>query len=168
VFDPFTFGPSLAGLAVNIFAVADAVRTGQEQAPLPEVVPTRDAVATHLPFQESAVSVLHRLTYLSNLRMPMSMRGVLWNWPAVYRAARDLPGEAEALQQSYVTAATVGPPVLLDPMTGVFTAIGEAFMAFAHRAQARKPTFDEHCAGAYTQLGSYSAALRDRLAGALG
>jgi hypothetical protein len=172
VFDPFMLGPSVAGLAVNIFAVERAVR-GERDAEAADVPATRESVAAHLPFQESAVAVLYRLGYLSNfrlappLRIPPAMLGTLWNLPVVYRTLRELPELVEELQQDFVTAATVGPASLFDPMASVLTAVGEACMAFANRGQARKPTFDERCEAAYQQLAQYSRAVRERLAGAL-
>ena len=168
VFDPFTFGPPPAGLAVNIFAVANAVRASHGEAGRADVAVTREAVAVHLPFQETAVAVLYRLSYLSNTPMRSSLIGSVWSWPAVYRSTRELPGLAESLQQTFVTAATVGPSTLLDPMAAVFEAIGESAMAFAHRRHPRKKVFDEHCEKAYGELAAYSAALRERLAFAVG
>lgn len=167
-FGPFAFGPPVAGLAVNIFAVAHAVRDSRGEGARVDVPATREAVVVHLPFQEAAVGVLDRLSFLSNTRMPPPWRGAVWSWPAIYRSVRELPELAESLQQTFVTAATVGPSALVDPMVAVFDAIGESAMAFAHRRQARKPVFDEHCEKAYGELATYSAALRERLAGAVG
>jgi hypothetical protein len=167
-FGPFAFGPSVARLAINIFTVANAVRESHGEGARADVPATRDAVGVHLPFQEAAVGVLDRLSHLSNTRMPPPLRGALWCWPAMYRSARELPDLAESLQQTFVTAATVGPSALLDPMLAVFEAIGKSAMAFAHRGQARKSAFDEHCEQAYGELATYGAALRERLAGAVG
>ena len=168
VFDPFAVGPSVAGLAVNIFAVAQAVRASQGEGVRADMAATREAVEVHLPFQQAAVAVLDRLNSLSNTRMPPAVTGAVWNWPAAYRSMSELPELAEALQQTFVTAATVGPSALVDPMVEVVEAVGRSAMAFAHRGQARKSVFDEHCEAAYGELATYSAALRDQLAGATG
>ncbi len=42
-----------------------------------------------MAFQQAAISVLYRLTYLSATGLPPSWLGSLWTWPAAYRATRD-------------------------------------------------------------------------------
>jgi hypothetical protein len=173
VFDPFTFGPAVAGLAMNIFAVDRAVRGEQSGQPAADAPVTRDSITVHLPFQEDAVAVLDRLGYLCNFRMPPMrfppvMLGTVWSLPILFRTLRHLPDQVQRLQQDYVTAATVGPASLIDPMAAVFTEIGEACMSFAPRGHPRKNAFDEHCSQAYDRLAEYRLLVRERLAGALG
>lgn len=162
--DPFTFGPAVTNAGVGFAALVYNVRRNRRSDDAARSTPTVEMLEGHIEFQQAAVSVLYRLSYVSATGLPPSWSGVLWTWPASYRVARDFPTAVESLQRAFSAAAMTGPDDLLDPSAAVFDAIGMSCSSFATRGTG-KATFDARVREAYEELGRYTAELRERLAG---
>ena len=161
--DPFTFGPAVTNAGVGFAALLYNVRRNRRGDDAAQSTPEAELLEAHIEFQQAAVSVLYRLSYVSATGLPPSWSGALWTWPASYRMTRDFPTAIESLQRVFSAAAMTGPQDLLDPSAAVFDAIGKSCSSFAVRG-AGKAAFDERVEQAYEELGRYTAELRQRLA----
>lgn len=162
VLDPFAFGPAVTNASVAIASLLYSVRRNRRSDAAAEEKEGQDLLDGHVAFQQAAISVLYRLTYLSATGLPPSQLGILWTWPASYRATRDFPAAIESLQLTFSAAAMTGPAELLDPSAAVFEAIGRSCAGFAMRGS-RKEAFDALAQEAYEELGRYTAAVRERI-----
>jgi hypothetical protein len=167
VLDPFTFGPAVTNTSVGIASLLYSIRRNRRSDAAAPSTDKRGLLETHMVFQQAAVSVLYRLTYLSAPGLPPSRLGILWTWPASYRATRDFPSAIETLQLTFSAAAMTGPPDLLDASAAVFEAIGQACGSFATRGRGREAS-NTRLQEAYEELGRYTETLRERLANAPG
>jgi hypothetical protein len=162
VVDPFVFGPSATSASAAIASLLYSIRRNRRSDAAAESADEHGLLETHMAFQQAAVSVLHRLTYLSATGLPPSWLGILWTWPASYRATRDFPSAIESLQLTFSAAALTGPADLLDPSAAVFEAIGKSCGNFAMRGSGKK-AFNVCIQEAYDELGRYTATLRERI-----
>jgi hypothetical protein len=164
VWDPFAFVPAVTNTSVAITSLLYTVRRNHRTDTAAEVGEQgEEHLEGHIAFQQTAVSVLYRLTYLSATGLPPSWRGLLWTWPASYRATRDFPAAIETLQLTFSAAAMTGPADLLDPSAAVFEAIGKCCAGFAVSGAGRGP-FNTLVEEAYREVGMYIALLRERIA----
>jgi hypothetical protein len=163
VLDPFTFVPAVTNSSVGIASLLYSIRRNRRSDVAARSVDARDHLEAHVAFEQAAVSVLYRLTYVSATGLPPSRLGILWTWPASYRATRDFPSAVEALHMTFSAAAIVGPAELLDASAAVFEAIGKGCGRFAMRRQPGKADFDASVEAAYEELGKYVSTLRDQL-----
>jgi hypothetical protein len=149
-------------MSVGIWALLYNIKRNRRIDAPAELTNDPGLIETHVAFQQAAVSVLHRLSYLSVTGLPPSWSGILWTWPASYRATRDFPAAVESLQLTFSAAAMTGPAELLDPSAAVFEAIGRSCASFPTRRAGRE-VFSSSLEKAYEELGTYTAALRERL-----
>jgi hypothetical protein len=164
VLDPFTCGPAVTNAGVGFAALLYNVRRNRRNDDAAQSTATAELLEGHIGFQQAAVAVLYRLSYVSATGLPPSWSGVLWTWPASCRMTRDFPMAIESQQRAFSAAAMTGPDDLLDPSSAVFDAIGKSCSTFVARG-AGKATFDERMKEAYEELGPYTAELRRRLGG---
>jgi hypothetical protein len=162
--DFFALVPAVSNTGIGFAALLHTLRRDRRSDTAASAVATRDSLAAHLAFHQAAVSVLHRLQYLSATGLPPSWTGILWSWPASVRATREFPTAIEALHLTFSAAAITGPVDLLDASAALFAAIGESCSGFATRQQPGKAEFDRRLAAAYEEFGSYVSTLRERLA----
>lgn len=163
VMDPFAFIPAVANTSVAITSLLYTVQRNYRTDAAEGGGQGEGHLEGHIAFQQAAVSVLYRLTYLSATGLPPSWRGMLWTWPASYRATRDFPAAVETLQLTFSAAAMTGPANLLDPSAAVFEASGKCCAGFAGGDGGRR-TFHTFSEEAYQELGAYIAILRERIA----
>lgn len=162
--DPFAFGPAVTNAGVGFASLLYNIRKDRRSGQAAQSEATAEMLEGHVGFQQAAVSVLYRLSYVSTTGLPPSWSGLLWTWPASYRMTRDFPAAIESLQRVFSAAAMTGPDHLLDPSAAVFDAIGECCSSFATRGSG-KAAFDERLKAAYKELGRYTGELRKGLAG---
>jgi hypothetical protein len=162
VLDPFTFGPAVTNSSVGIASLLYSIRRNRRSDAAAPSSDERGQLETHIVFQQAAVSVLFRLTYLSATGLPPSWLGILWTWPASYRATRDFPAAIETLQLTFSAAAITGPTDFLDASAAVFEAIGKSCGSFATRGRG-KEAFNARLHEAYEELGRYTETLREGL-----
>lgn len=160
--DPYVFGPAVTNASVGIASLLYSVRRNLRIDAADSPHDGEDLLEAHVAFQQAAVSVLYRLTYLAATGLPPSRLGILWTWPASYRATRDFPAAIESLHLTFSAAAMSGPTNLLDASAGVFEAIGRSCAGFAMRGSG-KASFDALAQEAYQELGRYTAALREQI-----
>lgn len=162
--DPFVVAPAITNSSVGIASFLYGLRRNRRSDAAARSLDPKVTFDAHVAFQQAAVSVLYRLTYVSTTGLPPSKLGILWTWPASYRATRDFPAAVEALYTTFSAAAVLGPVELFDASAAVFEAIGKSCSSFALRRQPGKKDFDASVEAAYEELGKYVSLLRSELA----
>ncbi|WP_089304969.1 hypothetical protein [Geodermatophilus pulveris] len=161
--DPFVFGPSATSASAAIASLLYSIRRNRRSDAAAESLDEHGLLEPHVAFQQAAVSVLYRLTYLSATGLPPSRLGILWTWPASYRMTRNCPSAIESLQLTFSAAAITGRADLLDLSAAVFEDIGRSLGSFTRRGSG-KEVCSAHMREAYQKLGEYTATLRERIA----